>query len=605
GAPAFRILHISAGGSLTLEGVASRGGQTSVASFPDASGAGIFNWLGSLTIRNSHITLNSSSGSGSGVYNYSGSLVLVRSTVSQNSAAGDGGGLQNDGALAPATATIENSTIANNSATGGGGAIMATINGATATVNVYNSAFVNNSGSSGTGIYIVGSAPTNSVNVYNSILSNAGIECTGSTLAASANNLIDDTTCGSTATPVTNLNATLAAQGNSTPMYALQAGSNAIDMGANGNTNGAAIDQRGLPRIINATVDIGPFEFDPGQAGPVFTINTNDDINDGVCGETHCSLREGMLAANSKPNGGVPDELHFDIPGAGLHTIQPTSALPDITDPLIIDGYTQSGTSANTLAVGNDAVLFIELDGNNAGAVNGLTLLTSSSTIRGLVVNRFTGAGIALAGFNNQVEGNFIGTDPTGTLARGNGGDGIFVANFTLGAGNNTIGGATPAQRNVISANGNGTPGSPRNGITLDQVANTFIYGNYIGTTADGRAALGNYQSGIGIFRGSGTLVGGGLPGQGNLISGNLIDGITASDTAQIGGHQIRGNLIGTDAQSNPTLGNARHGILLVIPNSVIGGGPGEGNTIAGNGQAGIQIGEGTGNTISRNAIFA
>ncbi|MCB0108521.1 MAG: hypothetical protein KDE53_21520, partial [Caldilineaceae bacterium] len=238
GAPAFRILHISAGGSLTLEGVAIRGGQTSGVSFPDASGAGIFNWLGSLTIRNSHITLNSSSGSGSGVYNYSGSLVLVRSTVSQNSAAGDGGGLQNDGALAPATATIENSTIANNSATGGGGAIMATINGATATVNVYNSAFVNNSGSSGTGIYIVGSAPTNSVNVYNSILSNAGIECTGSTLAASANNLIDDTTCGSTATPVTNLNATLAAQGNSTPMYALQAGSNAIDMGANGNTNG-------------------------------------------------------------------------------------------------------------------------------------------------------------------------------------------------------------------------------------------------------------------------------------------------------------------------------------------------------------------------------
>ncbi|MCB0187157.1 MAG: hypothetical protein KDE31_22975, partial [Caldilineaceae bacterium] len=239
---------------------------------------------------------------------------------------------------------------------------------------------------------------------------------------------------------------------------------------------------------------------------------------------------------------------------------------------------------------------------------DGLALRTSNSIIRGLVINRFAGAGISVSEVNNQIEGNFIGTDPTGTLDRGNGSDGIFVANYTqpIGASNNTIGGSNPAARNLISANGNGAPGSPRNGITLDQVVNTFIYGNYIGTNASGTAALGNYQTGIGIYRGATTVVGGSEPGQGNLISGNRVDGIGASDINQSGGHTIQGNLIGTDAQGNPTLGNQRHGISLVTRNYIIGGAnPGEGNVIAGNGQSGITIGYGVGNAIRGNAIFA
>ncbi|MEZ4622232.1 MAG: CSLREA domain-containing protein [Caldilineaceae bacterium] len=350
-----------------------------------------------------------------------------------------------------------------------------------------------------------------------------------------------------------------------------------------------------------------------------FVVNSTGDDSDWYPGDgdcaidtalpATCTLRAAIEEANASVNPeGVPDQIHFAIPGVGLHTIQPLSALPAITDPVIIDGYTQPGASANTLAVGNNAVLQIELDGTNAGPGDGLALRTSNSIIRGLVINRFAGAGISVSEVNNQIEGNFIGTDPTGTLDRGNGSDGIFVANFTqpVGASNNTIGGATPAQRNLISANGNGTPGVPRNGITLDQVINTFIYGNYIGTDASGTAALGNYQTGIGIFRGATTMVGGSGAGQGNLISGNLVDGIGMSDTAQSGGHHIQGNQIGTNAQGDPTLGNGRHGISLVTPNVTIGGtNNGEGNVIAGNSQAGIAIGNGTGNALRGNAIYA
>ncbi|MGQ0603864.1 MAG: hypothetical protein ACT4QE_19455, partial [Anaerolineales bacterium] len=74
------------------------------------------------------------------------------------------------------------------------------------------------------------------------------------------------------------------------------------------------------------------------------------------------SLREAIQAANSAITQG--DTIRFSIPGAGPHTITVSNALPALTDPgTTIDGYTQPGASANTLATGNDAVLKIRLDG--------------------------------------------------------------------------------------------------------------------------------------------------------------------------------------------------------------------------------------------------
>src|SRR4029077_11310944 len=115
------------------------------------------------------------------------------------------------------------------------------------------------------------------------------------------------------------------------------------------------------------------------------------------------------------------------ISGAGVHTVSPSLALPTITDAVLIDGYTQTGSSVNTLSVGDNAVLTIELDGTGAGSANGLWLGAGSdgSTIRGLVINRFSLDGIQIDSTGNVIVGNWIGTDSTGALDFGNGVDGI------------------------------------------------------------------------------------------------------------------------------------------------------------------------------------
>ena len=57
------------------------------------------------------------------------------------------------------------------------------------------------------------------------------------------------------------------------------------------------------------------------------------------------------------------DTIAFNIPGAGIHAIAPATDLPAVTDPVLIDGYTQPGTTQNTAPFGTNAVLLIELDG--------------------------------------------------------------------------------------------------------------------------------------------------------------------------------------------------------------------------------------------------
>src|SRR5262249_10371821 len=100
------------------------------------------------------------------------------------------------------------------------------------------------------------------------------------------------------------------------------------------------------------------------------------------------SLRQALLDTNA--SGDPTNTLRFAIPGGGVHTISLGSPLPTITRPVLIDGYTQAGSRANDLAVGSDAVLTVELNGAAAGPnAIGLTLAAGSSTVRGLVINRF------------------------------------------------------------------------------------------------------------------------------------------------------------------------------------------------------------------------
>ena len=136
-----------------------------------------------------------------------------------------------------------------------------------------------------------------------------------------------------------------------------------------------------------------------------FTVNSTADLGDGACDATECTLREAINAANA--NAGA-DTIAFNIPAAtdagcdaatGVCTIQPGSALPTITDPVVIDGYTQPGASPNTNPTGQglNTVVKIELDGSQLITPgDGVKITAGSSTVRGLVINRFGGQGILL-----------------------------------------------------------------------------------------------------------------------------------------------------------------------------------------------------------------
>ena len=295
------------------------------------------------------------------------------------------------------------------------------------------------------------------------------------------------------------------------------------------------------------------------------------------------SLRWAMTKANGTPGF---DAIHFDIPG-GAATIQPLSPLPVLTDPAgaLIDGYTQPGSAPNNLAVGSDAKLKIELDGSLAGTgADGLRLTAGTNKVRGLVINRFDRFGVLVAtSAGNAIAGNYIGTDPTGSLDRGNGADAVHVQST---APNNRIGGTTPAERNVLS--GNGEYGA-RNGagVGLGSTGNVVV-GNYIGTDALGTAAVPNAG---GVNFGAVNLGSHGNTVAGNVISGNDAVGIMMyNGTAFVPTPRptaIRGNYIGVGADGTTALGNRLYGIYLALDsiNVTIGGTtPAARNVIAGNG---------------------
>jgi hypothetical protein len=207
-----------------------------------------------------------------------------------------------------------------------------------------------------------------------------------------------------------------------------------------------------------------------------------------------------------------------------------------------IDGYTQGVAAPNTLTVGDNALLLIELDVSavsSAGCciASGLRISGGNSTVKGLVINRFNGGGIVLiGGGSNIIEGNFIGTDPTGATALG------FNSGVAISSNNNTIGGTTPAARNVLSGNTYGAQICCA-GVTGNQVQN-----NYIGTNASGTGPVSN-DFGVLILGAAGNTVGGTLSTQSNLIAFNENLGIS------LGQNAINNAILGNSIHSNIGLG--------------------------------------------------
>jgi photosystem II stability/assembly factor-like uncharacterized protein len=305
-----------------------------------------------------------------------------------------------------------------------------------------------------------------------------------------------------------------------------------------------------------------------------FAANRQNFVVTNVNNHGTGSLRQAILDANA--SAGL-DTIVFNI-GSGVQTINLSIALPEITDPVVIDATTQPGFVGAPL---------IELNGAEAGSgAIGFKIASGGTTIRGFVINRFKNAGIEMrTGGNNVVQGNYIGIDPTGTTARGNH-SGILFINSS----NNTFGGLTPAARNVISAQSfYGISGSG---------SNNLIQGNFIGTNAAGTAALANGINGIELFSSfaggtTNNVIGGTASGAGNLISGNQT-GIRLNSTSAL----IQGNRIGTDVTGTLAVPN---GVGVNASNfgatpleTIIGGiVPGARNVISGNQGDGVWAGGG------------
>jgi hypothetical protein len=400
------------------------------------------------------------------------------------------------------------------------------------------------------------------------------------------------------------------------------------------------------------------------------------------------SLRQALIDANSIPGA---DTIVFNIPGSGTKTITVSISLPAITEAVVIDGTTQPGYAGTPL---------IEINGNGGDANKyGLKFTAGNCTVRGLAINHFGGFGlwfsnsnnnviqgnyigvdstgtirrannygivmtgdhnliggtstaarniisannsygVSIGGANNVVQGNFIGTDVTGTVALGNGIEGLDLSSGSGQLVNNLVGGTVVGARNVISGNTNynlvlrsagnviqgnfigtdvtgtaklssnatgidlegdsnligGTTAEARNIISGNGGAGIFwngfggslvrIQGNFIGTDLTG---LNKVANGTGISAsGSAILIGGSGPGTGNLISGNDSAGVAFSSSNA--GHLVQGNLIGTDVTGNAALGNGTRVSINASGSTLGGSSPGMRNVISGN-QVGVQIG--------------
>jgi hypothetical protein len=349
-------------------------------------------------------------------------------------------------------------------------------------------------------------------------------------------------------------------------------------------------------------------EFSKDRVVVSYLVTNTNDTGTG-------SLREAIYDANTLGYGTVanPDLIAFDIPttdsgynsATKAFTIQPLSALPPITDTLVLDGYTQPGASPNTLAVGDIAVLNIVLSGGKAGPVDGLVIGSGNSTVRGLVIDNFAeGSGLVLNGSGNDaVTGNFIGTDVTGESAAANN---QGISENTVSG--NTIGGTSPGARNIISGNDSGLPDAAEGGnrpsdIGINGGNGDLIQGNYIGTDKSGTSAVPNGY--LGVTTGLGDTIGGTAAGAGNVISANGIGDVDVSGSAG-SPSVVQGNFIGTDATGTFAIGNTETWGIRAFSNVTIGGtAASAGNLVAGivgNQGYGIVI-EFSGNLVSGNTI--
>ncbi len=380
--------------------------------------------------------------------------------------------------------------------------------------------------------------------------------------------------------------------------------------------------------VVNSVLDLP----DSGHALGTCDTELNPDSDPPIPASGICTLRAAISSVAENPG---LDAIHFAIPGTGVPTIDVgvRGMLTVFGGPVVLDATTQGAGT-------------VELRG--ASGIFNLSLGTSGSTIRGFTFNSAAG-GIAISNsHNNRIVGNRFGTDPTGTISLP-----LTATAIGIWGNNNTIGGTTPEDRNVIASSGIGVD------ILSSGTTSTgnMIRGNYIGTDVTGAVAMGHSDTAVSLrFAVNTTIEGnviaaspfgvsiGGSTGTGNVVTGNLIgtdvSGLVTDPDGQVGsgdelgngkgilvndapgviiannviagstgvgvdfgygvhlanpnasGAAIRGNMIGVNAVGKAVLANKSDGVFIERAGSITIGGTADGdrNVISGNGGDGVTI---------------
>ncbi len=360
-------------------------------------------------------------------------------------------------------------------------------------------------------------------------------------------------------------------------------GSNAL---ANG-TSGVILGGGAANNVIGSTNSSGRNLLSGNTEYGIYLTNTTGNVILGnylgvnASGEVAlANQKSGVALFGGTQNliGGIVVGARNVISGNGEYGV-------DIRNPVATGNFVQGNLvgldAGGTNGVAN-ALGGVHFDGGTqsnliGGTVAGARNVISGNTTAGVFFNG-TGTG------GNLVEGNYVGTDITGTNAIPNTLAGIYWP-YPGGPTGNVIGGTIAGARNIISGNYYGVY------LATPATSGNVIEGNYIGVTPDGTRGVGSAFTGVIIFNGAtNNTIGGTVAGAGNVISGFWGYGVYISDDGTAG-NLVQGNIIGADPTGTNALGNGYANVFLQLgaTNNVIGGtGTGAGNVIAFSGGAGV-----------------
>ena len=354
------------------------------------------------------------------------------------------------------------------------------------------------------------------------------------------------------------------------------------------------------PASLLAIALVAASRIAPAAPPPLIIVNSTADT---IANDGFCTLREAIHSATQNVvSGNMPgecaagtaspavDTITFGIPGTdagcsgGICTIALSSPLPDITEPVFINGYSQANASANSLAVGDNAAIRIRIDASGmSGTPLNLAGGSDLSTVNGLSIVKPGGDAnnlsylMAISSSGNTVAGNFIGVEPDGTTVSTNH---VIFAALRVAASSNTIGGTAPAARNLIADINLGNS----HALDMDGGTSNLVEGNYFDLDATGTVAIGSAVIAVNVATG-GNTIGGSAAGAGNVIGTWGTVGLQFAWGAPASAVVAKGNRIGTDATGTVPLAVGTYGIFVGNTNGSVtigGGAAGEGNVIRG-----------------------